>query len=234
MTDVPNWTPLGEDLPAADRALLAKYWRSRGDGEMGAEIAFRQVREDLELLGAPSALLALADRAIVDERKHGHWGREFSVRFGGTDGSVPVASRTRTLEFPGASARDNRVLRIVFCCMNETVGCHVLQDIRPRIHDPVLRDNNHQHLADELQHARVGWGFIATLAAEDRALVQRYRALLLRMVHKCCCEGPEQDEFEHLVPYGYFTPKVLHHAYERALTEVIDPGLAHFAVTEAA
>jgi hypothetical protein len=234
MTAALDRPPLCPDLSPADRATLAAYWRSRGNGEMGAEIAFMQVRDDLAVLGAPAPLLALAERAIKDERKHGYWGRDFALRFGGTDESAPVASRTRTLTFPGASERDNRILRITFCCFNETVGCHVLQDIRPRVTEPELRDNNHQHLADELQHARVGWGFLSTLNASDRALVDKYLPLLLRMVHIACCTGPERADLEHLVPFGYFTPKVLVAAYERALDEVIRPGLAHFSITEAA
>lgn len=225
---------LGTDLSPDDRAVLAAYWRGRGEGEMGAEIAFRQVREDMEILGAPASLLAIAERAIQDERKHGHWGRDYALRFGGTDTSEPVASRTRLLEFPRASSRDNRVLRIAFCCFNETVGCHVLQDVRPRITTPDLRSNNQQHLADELQHARVGWGFLSILGPADRALVHRYRKILLRMVQIAACEGGEKPEFDHLVPYGYFTPQVLKAGYERAVAEVIDPGLAHLAITEAA
>lgn len=234
MTPASDLSPLCPDLPPDDRVVLARYWRSRGDGEMGAEIAFRQVREDLEVLGAPAPLLQIADRAIVDERKHGHWGREFSLRFGGTDESEPSASRTRTIEFPGASPRANRVLRIAFCCFNETVGCHVLQDIRPRITQRELRENNQQHLADELQHARVGWGFLSLLGPNDRALIERYRPLLMRLVQIGCCTGPEREEFDHLVPYGYFTPTVLVRAHARALVEVIEPGLRHLSIMEAA
>ena len=234
MTPSSDPPPLCPDLPPDDRAVLARYWRSRGDGEMGAELAFRQVRRDMATLGAPAALLELADSATLDERKHGHWGRDFSLRFGGADVSAPKASRTQTLRFPGATERENRVLRIAFCAFTETVGCHVLQDIRPRITEPELRRNNQRHLADEVQHARVCWAFLSTLAAADRALIHRYRPTLLRMVQICCCEGPEQDDLDRLVPFGYFTPTVLRRAYERALAEVIEPGLSHLSITEAA
>lgn len=234
MSTATDLSPLCPELPSDDRALLARYWRSRGDGEMGAELAFRQVRQDMAALGAAAGLLELADRATLDERKHGYWGRDFSLRFGGTDESPPLASRTRTLTFPGATERDNRVLRLAFCAFTETVGCHVLQDIRPRITQPELRRNNQQHLADEVQHARVCWAFLSTLGAADRALVHRYRPTLLRMVQICCCEGPERDDLDRLVPFGYFTPTVLGCAYERALAEVIDPGLSHLSITEAA
>lgn len=221
-------------LPSAERILVADYWRKRGVGEMGAELAFGQVREDLGALGAPAPLLRLAERATQDERKHGLWGREFSLYFGGTDESEPVAERTRTLTFPGATERQNRVLRVVFCGLNETVGCHVLQDVRPRMVDPILRKNNQQHLSDELQHARVAWGLLGLLDERDRETVRRYLPLLLALVQKACCEGAERNEFDHLVPYGYFTPKILRAAYERALREVIEPGLSHLHIEEAA
>lgn len=234
MTPATDQSPLCRALPPDDRAVLARYWRSRGDGEMGAELAFKQVHQDLMVLGAPQPLLALAERAIADERKHGYWGRDFSLRFGGTDHSDPVASRTRLLEFPGASAHANRVLRVAFCAFNETVGCHVLQEVRPRMTDPVLRQNNQQHLADEVRHARVCWGFLSTLGPSDRALLASYRSILMRMVQISCCTGPEREEFDHLVPYGYFSPSVLERAHHRAVVEVIEPGLRHLSIAEAA
>lgn len=222
------------ELPAVERSIVIDYWRSRGVGEMGAEIAFKQVRQDLENLGAPAPLLRSAERAIFDERKHGHWGCEFALYYGGTDESDPIAQRTRVLTIPGATARENRLLRVAFCAFTETVGCHVLQDVRGRILDPKLRKNNQQHLKDELQHARVGWGLLGLLGEEDRAVVRRNLPILLALARKSCCEGPERDELDHLVPFGYFTPQVLKAAYERARREVIEPGLAHFHIEEAA
>jgi hypothetical protein len=222
------------ELSATDRQLVAAYWRSRGQGEMGACLAFKQVRDDMAALGAPRSLLDVAERAVQDELKHGLWGAHFARRFGSRDLSAPVANRTKTLEFPGASVDENRILRSAMCSFTETIGCHVLADIRPRITEPELRLNNQQHLADEVIHARVCWGFLSTLNSEGGALIRRWLPVLLRAAQIACVEGPEQDEFEHLVPYGYFTPRVLRASYQRALTEVIEPGLLHLRITEAA
>jgi hypothetical protein len=200
---------------------------------MGAVLAFRQIVEDLTELEAPAPVIALAQRAVEDERKHGQWGGEWARFFGHPDASVPEPSRTRKLMFPGASARENRVLRIVFCCMTETVGCHLLRDIRPQLTYPALRELNRLHLADELQHARVGWAHLSTLDARDRALVEDWLPELSKLVIAACCEGPEQD-YERLVPYGYLTPRLLFSAYDHALDEVLRPGLSHLGIREAA
>jgi hypothetical protein len=217
------------ELTAEERKVLASYWRYRGEGEMGAERFFIRLLEDMRVLEVPQPLRQLAVRARQDERKHGLWGRDWAVFFGDERTQDPEPSRTRELTFPGATVHQNRVLRIVFCAFTETVGCHVLQDIRPRIRYAPLRNLNREHLADELVHARVGWGYLATLNDEDKRFVQEYLPLLVRLLPEACCVGPEEDQYEHLVPLGYLTPRVLYGAHRRAVQEVLVPGLLHLA-----
>ena len=197
---------------------------------MGAELYFRRAIEDLKMLNAAPALLKLAERACRDERKHGLWGRDWAVFFGHSDHSEPVANRTRALEFAGADERDNRILRFAFAAFTETAGCHVLGDVRPRITFPPLRRNNQQHLSDEVVHARLCWGFLSSLGQRDRAMLKRFLPTLLRTLPVAVCDGPESDEYDHLVPFGYLTPRVLHDAHQRALHEVIGPGLQYLGL----
>lgn len=214
-------------LTAAERKVLADYWRFRGEGEMGAERFFTRLLDDMQVLGVDPAILELAQRGPGDERKHGLWGRDWAVFFGSKDQTDPVASRIRELTFPGATPHQNRVLRLAFCCFTETVGCHTLTDIRPRITYPPLRALNRTHLADETVHARIGWAYLASAGPEERATIQRFLPVLLGFLPIACCEGPEDERYEHLVPLGYLTPRVLHGALQRALREVILPGLEH-------
>lgn len=220
-------------LSPPERALLARYWWRRAEGEMGAWYAFGYVHEDLMALGAPGPLLELARHAIAEERRHALWARDWAVRFGHPDRGEPQPRSVRPLTFSGATPRENRQLRIAFACLTETCGCAVLQDIRPRVLDPELRRLNQRHLADEVKHARVGWGHLATLKTEDRRLIRDWMPELLRVLPQAVCEGPE-DHSDELVPYGYFTPAVLRAAHERALSEVIVPGLNHLQLSEAA
>jgi hypothetical protein len=222
-----------EHLTEEQRDLMARYWWGRARGEMGAWVAFRYLVEDLEVLGSPSAVIELARQAVEEERRHSLWGRDWALRFGHPDLGIPEPRSTEALSFHGASQRDNRLLRVAFYCLTETCGCTVLQDIRPRITHPELRALNRQHLADEVQHARLCWAHLSTLGERDRKFLEAWLPTLLRLLPVTFCDGDEGDH-EDLVPVGYFTPKVLRDAHARALTEVIYPGFSHLGLEVAA
>jgi hypothetical protein len=214
------------------RSLVADYWWSRARGEMTSWVGFGHVLEDLKAEQAPPALVALAERAVQDEHQHAMWCRDWAVRFGHAGGEVQPRSQQR-LAFSGVSERDNRLLRIALCCFTETVGCVILRLIRPVLSDPELLELNHRHMSDELQHSRVGWGYLATLDSAQKAFLSARLPQLFRLLAFTCCEGSEQDD-ESLVPYGYFTPRLLRAAHDEAVRELILPGLDHLAIERAA
>lgn len=219
------------DLDADERRLVADYWWSRSEGELTSWVGFGHVLEDLRAEGSPSAVLELAERAVLDEHKHSMFCREWAIRFG-HPGDTEIVPRSREpLRFRGATDAENRVLRILMCCFTETVGCFILRHVRKVVSDPELRLLNQRHLADELQHSRVGWGHLATLKPDARDVVRRWAPIVLSVLPEACCEGPELDR-EELVPFGYFTPRLLRAAHDEALAEVILPGLAHLGLRE--
>jgi hypothetical protein len=219
-------------LDAERRALVADYWWSRAHGEMTSWVGFGHVLDDLKQEHAPSAVVALAERAVADEYQHALWCRDWAVRFGHRGGEVKARSERR-LSFAGASERENRLLRIALCCFTETVGCVILRLIRPCLTEPELLELNHRHMADELQHSRVGWGYLATLDTSQKAYLSSRLPELFRLLRVTCREGDEQDD-EALVPYGYFTPRLLRAAHDEALGDLILPGLAHLGIENTA
>jgi len=210
------------------RARVADYWWSRAHGEMTSWVGFGHVLDDLKQEQAPTPLVALAERAVKDEYQHAMWCRDWALRFGHPGGEVRPRSLGR-LAFAGATDRENRLLRIALCCFTETVGCVILRLIRPVLRQPDLLELNHRHMSDELQHSRVGWGYLATLDAEQKAFLSARLPELFRLLVVTCCEGTEQDD-EALVPYGYFTPRLLKAAHDEALRDLILPGLDHLAI----
>jgi hypothetical protein len=215
-----------EGLSEEQRAILAAYWFRRSEGELTSYIGFQHVLADLRAEGAPPVICELAERAVRDEYQHAVWCREWAIRFGHPDSIATRARSTDPVRFGGASERENRLLRIVLCCFTETVGCIILRHVRMVVDDPALRRLNQRHLADEVQHSRVGWGYLATLTPDTRELVEPWLPKVLGFLPKVCCEGPELER-EDLVPFGYFTPRLLRAAHDDAVRDVILPGLAH-------
>lgn len=217
-----------DGLSAAERARVADYWWSRAHGEMTSWVGFNHVLEDLRAEQAPAAIIALAERAVGDEYQHALWCRDWAVRFGHVGGEVKPRTERR-VTFPSASASENRLLRIALCCFTETVGCVILRLIRPRLVDTDLLELNHRHMSDELQHSRVGWGYLATLNDAQKRLLSSRLPQLFGVLFTTCCEGDELDQ-EQLVPFGYFTPRLLRAAHDEAVRELIQPGLRHLAI----
>lgn len=217
-------------LDAEQCSTLAAYWWRRAEGEMTSWVGFGHVLEDLRAEGSPAGVLDLAERAVGDEHKHALFCRDWARRFGHSGSEDPKPRSTDVVSFRGASERENRLLRILLCCFTETVGCFILREVREVVTEPELRKLNQRHLADELQHSRVGWGHLSTLATGDRAWLRPWTPKLLALLPIACCDGPELDR-EELVPFGYFTPRLLRAGHDQALREVILPGLQHLELS---
>jgi hypothetical protein len=223
--------PLTVDrLTKEQRATLAAYWWRRSEGEMTSWVGFGHVLEDLRSVGSPKAICLLAERAVADEYRHALWCRDWAVRFGHAGGEI-VPRSLEPLRFRGATDAENRLLRILLCCFTETVGCFILRHVRAVVTDPELRRQNQRHLADEIQHSRVGWGHLATLTPESRSFLRAWTPTVLGLLPEACCEGPEEER-EELVPFGYFTPRLLRAAHDEAVAEVILPGLSRLGLRE--
>jgi hypothetical protein len=218
-------------LDGEQRATLAAYWRRRAQGEMTSWVAFQHVVADLRAEASPSAVRELAERAVRDEYQHALWCGDWAQRFGDTTAAEVAPRNTERLAFRGASDAENRLLRILLCCFTETVGCFILREVRKVVREPELRRLNQRHLADELQHSRVGWGHLATLNAERRAALKPWLPSVLALLPQICCDGPE-EELSELVPFGYFTPSLLRRAHDEARRDVISPGLRHLGLGE--
>jgi hypothetical protein len=219
-----------DDLDEEQRRTVAAYWWRRAEGEMTSWVGFGHVLEDLRAVRSPTTVCELAERAVRDEHKHALFCRDWAIRFGHPGGTV-VPRSVEPLRFRGASEGENRLLRILLCCFTETVGCFILQHVRKVVTHPELRKLNQVHLGDELQHSRVGWGHLATLAPEARDFLRGWMPAVLGLLPEACCDGPEEER-EELVPYGYFTPRLLRVAHAEAVSEVILPGLRHLGIWE--
>ena len=219
-------------LEPEQRALVAEYWWQRAQGEITSWVGFQHVLADLRAEQSPAPVLELAERAVADEHQHALFCRDWAMRFGHPGGEL-VPRGERPITFRGTSEAQNRLLRIVLCCVNETVGCVVLQHARPELKLPELRELNRRHMADELQHSRVGWGHLAIIADAQREFLRPWVPVLLLLAETSWCRGTELER-EDLIPFGYFSMRLLKGAYAEAVESLILPGFSHLGLTKAA
>lgn len=220
------------ELTSEQRDCLHAYWLDRAEGELTTALTFEFMLDDLRQENAPAELLALAQKALEDEHRHVDWCLRWARA---VDAERPAEARlggTRPLAFDGASPRDNRLLRTVFgCCFSETVAVHVLRASHAHITLESVRRLNHEHLKEELPHARLGWALLGWSGIEwcDRDMIAEHvpeMARLTRMVWKTTPRPP--DDALHAL--GYLSSEIIDPACEEALRDVVFPGLQHLGV----
>ena len=219
-------------LTSEERAVLYEYWVDRARGELTTALTFEFMLEDLEALGAPGELRALARTAIGDEHRHVDWCLRWAERVDGTKHALPELSGTRRLELDGASEHDNRLLRTVFgCCFSETVAIHVLRRSHELITLPSVRRLNREHMKEEVGHARLGWALVGWpgLGARDKAMLGAFVPEMTRLV-RMVWQETERPPSERLHALGFLSSAVIGPACDEAIDAVILAGLERLGV----
>lgn len=218
---------LPDQLDPSQREELRAFWIGRASGELTTALSFEFMLEDLRTLAAPDVLLELARAAIADEHRHVDWCLRFAALLGDGQPANAELGGTRPAEFEGASQADNRVLRTVFGgCFSETAAVQVLLASQSELELESVSRLNRQHVAEEVQHARLGWGFLAWpgLRARDRAMLADFAPALAARV-RALWLGPDRPADATLQALGYLSAPLVEKALDRAFDEVIWPGL---------
>jgi hypothetical protein len=214
-------------LSKEQRRVLADYWYRRAEGEKTSWVAFGHLLEDLRVLGAKNELVAMAERARDDELRHAGWCRDWAVHFG-HPGGEPLPRSEAKLTFSGATEEEDRVLRLTLAAFSETYGCVLLKNARARMRERPLLRLNQTHLADEVNHSRLGWAFLASLRDREKELVLSCLPQLFEALQGIA-EGPE-GEHEELIGLGYFSRDFLQRGLTETTSQLILPGLSHLGL----
>jgi hypothetical protein len=180
---LPDADPTIDGLDPAARAVLADVWTRRMAAELGAGGAFAVVERELAELGAEPVVLALARRAVADEPRHAELCRRLAEAYAG----APVAAAVPPDEVAvprhdGADPVLRRHLHVVaMCCINESIACAFVEACLADADGPLVRAIHREHLADEIQHARVGWAHLGS-ARVDAATKAAIAAWLPRLL----------------------------------------------------
>jgi hypothetical protein len=216
-------------LSAGERALLAFAWHERAAHELGAHDGLRRVLVAFQELSVSPALTAFATRACEDELRHAELCRAVAERFAGHELLLPAATPITLPDFPGATSRLTAALQVLLqALISESFATSVLECSLRFATGRLARSALVQLLSDELDHARIGWTYLAgTSDAERRSIEPYLHALVAAELKRArTALGHTRGLVGHGVP--------AHAAVERALfgsvREAILPGFSSFGL----
>lgn len=220
-------------LTSNERRIAAAVWQARGEAELRASMSFAYLARELADAGAAPELVALAQRAVTDEIRHGEICRRVASALAGRE--VPELRRLplRVPRFAGASAELVRVLHVVgMSCLNETTGGVFLEVCRAGARAPLASRALHELLADEIDHARIGWAFVASdrVSEPTRTELTRRMPELIAMNLAAWRERPRFEVSDALVAQGIPRWDDVDRAVVAAIDELLVPGFASVGI----
>jgi hypothetical protein len=158
--------PSVERLSPGVRKRLGSYWEQRAYSELRVSRAFEAILRLFEQ-GAPASrvVVALLRKSIDDEVRHAELCRLLAERYGGSRVVPPAVPRSHfeLPQFDGAEPPLRAALTIAaLSCINETIASVWLRACFARARAPLARAANRFHLAEEIDHARLGWAHLAS------------------------------------------------------------------------
>ena len=225
-------------LPTADgevteidptlREHLARIWLSQAATEARVAKSFALVHESLVALGADEGLIAVSKRAIDDEHRHTELCREMARRYFGAEvTATPVLPFAPPRHELAKSEEERRALWVVGqCAFNETFASAYLSLCHERAEVGLPRAALRELLSDEIDHARIGWAYLATLPRHLRAAIDDW-LLPLAICNLREWRSVRLSEDASLTKHGIPAAAEVEEALVTALRDLIVPGLAH-------
>lgn len=220
-------------LASKDREALAAIWRQRAQSESAVGNVFAQVAGELAASGAPAELVALAQRAEADEARHAAICEQLAVAYG-HEGPPRPERRARLRDYDQPTVRLRAALHAIHvCCISETIATAFVEACLGACESTVLREIHRDHLGDEVQHARVGWAYVATLTAEERTAVASELPMLLQLQLDAWTTRIGDLPEAGVPGHGYPPRAELLDAVHGGIRELVLPGFDHVGVDAA-
>ena len=222
-------------LSAAARQALAKVWAYRAGSERQAVARFTRLHGELGAVGAAPEVLALAEAAIEDERRHVVICERLAHGYGDTSTSTSTSTSEAPPIDPSALGPRDRLLYeiVAFCCVTESLNAALMAVCRSAAQVDDVRAALREILADEVGHARLGWAHLAAERAAGRG--DFLAAMLPRML-----AATVADELFTPLPGGVDEAALRRHGelpeparlaiFTSTMTDVVLPGLAGLGV----
>lgn len=173
-----------QELAREVRQRLGELWARRMAGELGSASSFVGLHQDCLVFGAHAEITRLTARAVDDERFHAELCLLMAEHHLGSAMPAPEAGAD-SLRFETCASEVAPALRfLLHSALNETVAVAYLQQCHREASSALVRAALRELLADEIDHSRVGWAYVASVVGQPpvRASLCRELPTLLRSV----------------------------------------------------
>ena len=221
-----DWTtacpaPRTADLDASAREIVAAHWLDVAALEHASIASFARFTLELLALGAPSHLLADAQRAGLDEVEHAKLAYAIAGAYAsrqlGPDGldltAVPVRSDRR------------EVIRslVAEACIGETLGVAEAIELASAVADPAIARIHARIALDEQRHAELAWRTLAWLldGADDETV--RFTARCFEDGIAAASQEPPPRRNRAFPDHGVLAASTIGAIRRRALADVVAP-----------
>ena len=224
---LPLGDPSIETLSDDVREDLVTIWIGRAASERRVADAFEVIRDALVALEAPSEIVKLATRGVDDEYRHTEISQQVASAYAGKRLDPPPRLPLVVPSFEGASEELRHVLHVFgHCAVNETTASAFLETCLHLSKGELARAVCRELLSDEIDHARIGWGFLESLRPQLREQMVPWLLPIVRANLRVWRETRRaQLDDELLAGHGAPPPHVIDEALIGAVADLIVPGL---------
>jgi hypothetical protein len=222
-----------EELDANLRERVGRQWASRAQSELRVAGVFAVVSHDLLERGADPAILHIAARAVSDEVRHARLCRALAERYLGR--SVPWPSPGRS-PMPGLTRAPDELRAtlhtVAMGCVNETIASAWLEESLRLATAPAARTVIRELIADDIHHARLGWGHLGSsfVSKETRSTLGAWLPQLLEYAAKPWTRSSEVSIPEGLPSHGIPSEETTREVLRTTLSSVVLPGFESLGV----
>ncbi len=219
-------------LPPEVRETAARVWSGRAVSELTAATTFARIAPVVIGSSCASEVQWLAARAVSDEVRHAALCHAVASAYRGSEEPWPGTRRVEPSRALAAvdGPLGNALAVVTVCCIQETLGTALLEHALAATRAPLPWQALRALLADEVDHARIGWAYLAGLRATDRAEVAaRLPALLAE------CLAHWRQRTANLPPrgvpdHGCPEPAVTGPLIAEAARTLLAPGFAYVGI----
>lgn len=219
-----------DELDAMDpieRRAVAAVWWGQCATELRVARSFAVVHEALVGLGAEAPLIALAERAVDDEHRHGALCLEVARRYDASFVDAPASLPHQQPVHALAKSEDERRALFVLgqCALNETFASAYLSTAHQDATCSLARAGLNELLRDEIDHSRLGWAYVSTLSPALRVSLSDWLVPLTIQNLREWQTSAASHEGSHTT-HGVPSAEAVREALSEVVRGVIVPGFA--------